>query len=303
MAVNTYFRIEMLKLISKVQHKNYEKGEFSDEQSRSLEETLELIKKFPWEQERSLTDIQLTGPGVVIQNNAGEYLKVGLYFNGKFALYYLDQNGRLFDHPVVTLTEVCERIASFFKGGLDLIVFKKNTNSLFPRTHFITKSFEYRGTLSSFFINSWGLMAVEIIIILVMWYLLINERYTDAFVVSFILVMLSATLIYFVYGAYKAKKMYLRLSKGNEEFSFGYDINNVKNYSKELIANVEFYSRQKKSFFRNGIPLTTAKAFKINFKNGEYIRFSSFLISGNQLRKKFKTELIKECNEELWGML
>jgi hypothetical protein len=37
----------MLEFISKLQYKTYEKGEFSDENRRSLEETLQLIKDFP----------------------------------------------------------------------------------------------------------------------------------------------------------------------------------------------------------------------------------------------------------------
>jgi hypothetical protein len=38
----------MLQLTSKLQHNTYEKGEFSDEQSRNVDETIQLIKNFPW---------------------------------------------------------------------------------------------------------------------------------------------------------------------------------------------------------------------------------------------------------------
>lgn len=37
----------MLQLTSKIQHNTYEKGEFSDEQPRDLDETIRLIKDFP----------------------------------------------------------------------------------------------------------------------------------------------------------------------------------------------------------------------------------------------------------------
>ena len=54
----------MPEFISKLQHKTYEKGEFSDEKVRSLDETIKLIKTFPWDAERTLTDVQLTGSSV-----------------------------------------------------------------------------------------------------------------------------------------------------------------------------------------------------------------------------------------------
>jgi hypothetical protein len=57
----------MAEFISKLQYKTYEKGEFSDEKARSLEETIQLIKNFPWEEQRG-GDVQLTGPSVTIQN-------------------------------------------------------------------------------------------------------------------------------------------------------------------------------------------------------------------------------------------
>jgi hypothetical protein len=88
----------MPEFISKLQHNTYEKGEFSDEQPRDLEETINLIKDFPWDAERTLTDIQLTGPSVTILDNDLNYLKLGLYFGGKFCVYYLDKDNHLYEY-------------------------------------------------------------------------------------------------------------------------------------------------------------------------------------------------------------
>jgi hypothetical protein len=85
--------------ISKVQHKTYEKGEFTDEKERSLAETISLINDFPWDKERPLTDIQLTGPSVTICDEDVNYLKVGLYFNGKYCLYFLGGDNHLLRIP------------------------------------------------------------------------------------------------------------------------------------------------------------------------------------------------------------
>lgn len=38
-------------LISKIQHKNFEIGEFVQEKERSFEESINLIEHFPWEEE------------------------------------------------------------------------------------------------------------------------------------------------------------------------------------------------------------------------------------------------------------
>ncbi|QEC79944.1 hypothetical protein [Mucilaginibacter ginsenosidivorax] len=85
----------MPQFISKLQRNTYEKGEFSDEQPRNLDETIQLIKDFPWDLERPLTDIQLTGPSVTIQDAELNYLKLGLYFGGKFCVYYLDKDNQI----------------------------------------------------------------------------------------------------------------------------------------------------------------------------------------------------------------
>ncbi|MGI4022132.1 MAG: hypothetical protein ACRYFA_11545 [Janthinobacterium lividum] len=80
----------MCNLVSKLQYKTYETGEYSDEEARNLEETLILIQDFPWEEQRHLIDIKITGPSVTIQNDEGAYLKLGLFFNNKFCVYLFD---------------------------------------------------------------------------------------------------------------------------------------------------------------------------------------------------------------------
>src|ERR1700740_3678003 len=136
----------MPEFISKLQHKTYEKGEFSDEKSRGLDETIELVKNFPWDSERTLTDIQLTGPSITIQDEYVNYLKVGLYFNGKFCLYYLDNENHLYEYHAADITEACKTLADFFEGKLDLGKFDKHFFNIGNEPHFLTSSFEYRFT-------------------------------------------------------------------------------------------------------------------------------------------------------------
>lgn len=84
------------RLISKVQYKRSEKGEFHNVKSRNLEETFSLIESFSWVTERIGAPVELTCPSVTIEQPVGTYLKIGTYFSGKFALYFLNARGRLY---------------------------------------------------------------------------------------------------------------------------------------------------------------------------------------------------------------
>ncbi|SDH12403.1 hypothetical protein ACRQ5D_22375 [Mucilaginibacter sp. P25] len=109
----------MLQLISKLQHNTYKKGEYSDEEYRNLDDTIQLIKDFPWDAERALTDIQLTGPSVTIQDNDLNYLKLGLYFNSKFCVYYLDIDNHLYEYHAPNVEEACNLVKDFFGQALE----------------------------------------------------------------------------------------------------------------------------------------------------------------------------------------
>src|SRR4051812_13455873 len=126
----------MPEFISKIQHNTYEKGEFSDEKTRTLDETVELIKSFPFDAERSLTVIQLTGPSITIQDEYVNYLKVGLYFNGKLCIYYLDNDNHLYEYYVLSVDEACNLVTDYFNGTLDLTKFEKHLFNFGNKAHF-----------------------------------------------------------------------------------------------------------------------------------------------------------------------
>ena len=140
----------MPEFISKLQHKTYEKGEFSDEKVRSLDETIKLIKTFPWDAERTLTDVQLTGPSVTIRDEDINYLKVGLYFNGKYCLYYLDSDNHLYEYHAPDIDDACIKVADFFNASLDLQKFEKHFLNVGNKAYFDTNYFEYRESRGAF---------------------------------------------------------------------------------------------------------------------------------------------------------
>ena len=69
----------MISLISKIQYHNFEAGEFIDRKERSYEDTISLIKAFPWATERNGLKVDLTNPSITIENSYNEFLKLALY--------------------------------------------------------------------------------------------------------------------------------------------------------------------------------------------------------------------------------
>ncbi len=134
----------MNSLVSKLQYKTYETGEYLEEKARNLEETLMLIHNFPWEEQRHLIDIKLTSPSVTIQNNEGEYLKLGLFFNNKYCVYLFGEDNHFYEAHFSTLKEACEIVTDFFNNQLSYKKFEKHFLSFNQKHYFDTKIFNYQ---------------------------------------------------------------------------------------------------------------------------------------------------------------
>lgn len=270
----------MPEFISKLQYKTYEKGEYSDEKARSLEETFKLIRDFPWDQQRG-ADVQLTGPSVAIQDEYLNYLKVGLYFNGKFCLYYFDANHHLYEYHTDNLDEACKQVDDFFNSQLDTGKFEKKLLSVGSKSHFETACFEYRVNktkvvLTIFFISVLFLFVASVTVIMpklpgpaaliVVPYLFIDFIYLSAMVL-YIRVFL------------RSKDMYLQISSGNDGFRFGLNQDAAENYDKKNIARINIYGSS-----RNASGL---KIIESEFNDGTSIRFSGSLIDDITFAGKF----------------
>src|ERR1700761_6637843 len=132
-------------LISKLQYKTCEDREYYEEKSRSLEETIDLINNFPWAREQ-YAELGLTGPSVTIEDNSGRYLKAGIYYGGKYTLYYFDEHNHLYEHRSVTMDLVLKAVADFFNDSFTADGFEKQSFELGIRKLFVTKKFEYRSS-------------------------------------------------------------------------------------------------------------------------------------------------------------
>lgn len=270
----------MLQLISKLQHNTYEKGEFSDEQPRNLVETIQLIKDFPWDGERALTDIQLTGPSVTIRGNDRNFLKLGLYFSGKFCLYYLDHRNHLYEYHAPTIDEACRLVDDFFNQRIDLQLFDKHLFNIGNKQHFITNSFIYR--IKPFKVI--GIAALISFFVLSSFYFRLLSDETSSQYPSGIVFLVSAVLGVFigviVFVFTMGKHQYLQISRGNNRFSYGYDEKRVILYNKLEVKEISYYIGA-----RGGMSHP-----KITFKNGSYIEPEN-LISVSTLLKKFPKSL------------
>ncbi|SMC61479.1 hypothetical protein [Pedobacter nyackensis] len=276
----------MTQLISKVQYKRSEKGEFHEVAERNLDDTISLILNYPWGTERSLASIKLSCPSVTIGHPIGTYLKVGPYFSGKFSLYYLDTNNKVYLKIANTLEDACVLVKTYFEQEGQLQGFERYGFTIKPSAHFRTNPFEYTidaKALISFFMFPLY-MAPVISFMIWLKYLEHPESFSSGAAVGMVLffLILFSPLIYFFFNYLSAdKNCYIQISRGHDEFFFG-TVDSKKLYSKLNIAEINAYGvRYSRS------PWRECEVFNIIFKNGEQIRFTSLLISSNKLLQKF----------------
>lgn len=294
----------MPEFISKVQHNNYEKGEFSEEKVRSRNETLDLVKNFPFDVERSLTEIKLTGPSVTIQDEDLNYLKVGLYFNGKLCIYYLDKDNHLYECYVLDIDAACELVKDFFNGTLDLSKFDKHLFNIGNQANFVTNYFEYRENIwRILFINSLLIAYGSIFIIGA-----IGSAVKISLLASSPLLFFGALFCLFIgrifYNAVVSRHNYLQISKGNNVFYFGYNEDDIKGYNKLDIDHIVSYERNTGSRNPNFV-----SAYEMVFKDGSSLKFSNMLIPGTTLLSKFTDKMdnnyvvIVRGKKNFWQMM
>ena len=276
----------MTSLISKVQFKRSEKGEFHEVAERNLDDTISLILNYPWSTERSLAPIELTCPSVTVEHPIGTYLKVGPYFSGKFSLYYLNTNNRVYLKIANTLEDVCVSIKTYFEQEGKLQGFEKYGFTIKPSAHFLTNPFEYtintKAVLSFFRFPI--IMAPLIFFMCWLKYLERPESFSLNAAVAMVLLLLfiSSPLIYFFFNYLSAdKNYYIQISRGHDEFVYG-TIDNKKLYNKQDIVKISTYGvRNSRSLWQE------CEIVIITFKNGEQIKFTSLLISDSKLLQKF----------------
>jgi len=272
----------MPQFISKLQHNTYEKGEFSEEQPRNLDETIQLIKDFPWDLERPKTDIQLTGPSVTIQDDDINYLKLGLYFGGKFCVYYLDRDNHLYEYHAADIEAVEKLITDFFNQTLDLRIFEKYFFNIGNQPHFITNNFEYHVKVWKIITLALAL-TIYLTIFSMLWFKFTPHNWVQIWPATIVL-LLTIAIIYFVAVNLKDRHQYLQISRGNNKFSYGVDEQHIIVYDKTDIRLI-LYNQNTRN--RSGI----LDKYEIVFNNGEVIKLSGALLPGDLFLDKLPEKL------------
>jgi hypothetical protein len=278
----------MRRLISKIQYKTFEQGEFVSEQERTCEEVIQLIKDFPWAEQRKGIGITLTTPSVTIQNEKGQFLKFAPYFKGKYVLYFLDYFNTLYKLSYVRMEDHFPQIEAFFSDeGIDISAFKKENNWQQAQKNFISQSFHYfvtAGQANLFFKSTSGVNVIFSLIFLA-WLLFGKTKPPIEVIVVLLMVLffLGGPLQLMIVNNYYryARNKVLIMSRGNSSFYFG-DVGNPVMYKKEDISIV--YSRSLSGTYSDGN--ANFVVIEIVFKNGTSIKIPNILIEEHLLINK-----------------
>lgn len=279
----------MSTFISKLQYKYYEKGEFIDEKPRDLQETLNLVRSYPWDQQRGV-DIQPTCPSVTIQNEHGEYLKLGNYFGGKFALYMYDHEHHLYELHEPTLEEACHIVEQFFNESIDKSIFDRHYFALGSKAHFDTRRFIYRFRFYMiYFIVGYFVFVLTALLIGGVSGRGGNPHDAIGSIIFF--VTMAAFLIgAYLYQYFKHHGVFLEISSGRDDFYYGNTPDDVREYNKKDIEKVIVVAERSHN----------SGSSEIRFKDGTSIRLSPLVIDTYVLTNKFRDGMIEFRRPSFW---
>ena len=284
----------MSQFISKLQYRNYEPGEFDGEKVRGLVDTLQLIKNFPWNEQRG-GDNEPTGPSVTIQDESKNFLKVTFYNEENYCVYYLDSGNHFYEYDADTLNDVDKLVTDFFESKLDLGLFHEHMFNAQNGRHFITGNFRYRATLGRVIAQCF-LLILLLMVIIVAPVIAFNSGsssnkpvpayMTIMLVFFFALITLPVIIILaIIYRKYlRCRNQVLEITRGKETFLFGTGAD-LRTYHKNDVQKIVCYQRS-----GNHSPMLFS-IYDIYFKNSDMIHLTSMLIPDYKMGAKFPPEL------------
>ena len=262
----------MTEVTSKLQHKEFEIGEFIAEKVRTFDESKKIIFEFPWDIERENLKVGLTNPSITFEKQKSNFLKLSTSYNQKFLLNYFNELQELHSKTFNNYAETFPFIEKYFvESTFDATEFRKeNTWLKNIKQHFYTQNFIIEVTTNSalkyLFKTSWISFSLPISIYLIFVFIG-HSRFdtlghiTIAFVIFFVGGCLNIVL--FSNHYFWGRNNSLILSRGNDNFYFG-NKNAIKKYSKNDILNYTTFRHQS---YRS--PINEFAVLKIEFKNGE----------------------------------
>jgi hypothetical protein len=277
----------MKTLVSKIQLKIFEIGEFDDIKERSIKDTLAVIFNFPWAEERALASVELNCPSVTIEQSNGSYLKVGPYFGGKFCLYHYRKGYGVKFLIVDALPNISATIDDFYNGVLNLNMFRRYKFVLNPSQYFETNLFEYRPGAKAV-LNYMKLdLAIYVAPCLVMctkfftdWSFFTNPYAVFGLMALILLFIGPAIYLLFDYEPYY-QNQFLQISRGHQQFTFSDGDNNSVYNKADIIEIKRFHNTAPKN------PWREKSVHKIVLSDDRELVFSSLLILHGAFERKF----------------
>ncbi|WP_018626018.1 hypothetical protein [Niabella aurantiaca] len=297
----------MNRLTSKLQFRDFEKGEFTGIAARYLRETMALIHQYPWTDQRLHFVVGHTGPGMVVQDDRGNYLKLALFYNNKYITYYCNSAGQLYQQTLEKPEDVAGALTTFFAlsdnppEGFHLQKnFFRNT-----KEHFQTRDFRYSVQDLSF----WQMISRgSTLFYIFIWIFFIGTIFPDIrnydstgtqvflFVFFFILFSLGGGLnLLLLYRYYRTdKNTVIICSKGLPDFYFGTAEQQTR-YKKQDILKIELKGQP-----NTRSPIRDFAVYKIYMTNGTVLPFTSILIPPDQLREKMHGIPVEAVQRFAW---
>lgn len=284
----------MITLITKVQYKNFEPGEFVEVQERTYEETIRLIEDYPWSIQREKFMGGLTNPSVTIEGRYNDYLKLAVFYNQKYVLLYLNKELRLFSFSFKSLQDGYAYIKYFFEQPVfDLTGFKKESiwfeNKL---KHFVTQDFRYELTAQSvkkYWLSERGFNIIVPALFLIIMAMVLRNMIV--FLWPGIILIWGTVLplrLFFIYYNYARDKV-LIMSKANDIFYFGSAYDMVKYEKKDILKCTIVKTSGSRSIYKG------YAVVKIEFNNGTMLNLPNLLIDHRALEDKlFQCRQVRE---------
>lgn len=271
----------MKTLLTKVQYRNYEPGEFTDISHRSYEETVALVNVYDWQGSRDILSAEATGPSIAIEGTIG-ILKLGVYHNGQFILRLLTKENTLYERIVETLSEAIDFVQAMYDETLvPSQLFRMP--GLGMRKHFVTNSFIYRVTWKRIIqfnlIYNFSVGSLWMFVVVLAFKVILEKNPSDiywAFLPLLVWFFLFGVnwVVFINYYLHERNKL-LILSRGQNVFQYGTK-DNLRTYYKSDTAHITSLTYQGMRNPYNGNDLYT-----IYFKNGEQLQFTNLLFPGD----------------------
>ncbi len=282
-------------LISKLQYNTFEPGEFTDRQERTYDQTIAIIELFPWETQRDHLVVSLTNPSVTIEGPGGNFLKLALYYNGKYVLYYLDEKKHFFTKSVERCEDAYPLMLSFFEESIDFDPqgMKKELNALVSRLpHFADGNFYYRVNLLRALWFGFAFLFLFLFFLIMSLIELFGDKENKSLIILFLspAIAVSGYYVLRLWNHYRySRDLILHMTKGNDLFSFGLSTRPLT-YHKKDILYLTTYGRRG----RNGSFSGSLTREEIRFSDGRSIDISSLSIDHYLLLDKLPGIQLKE---------